>query len=79
MADDRKGSEGWRPSWGLIIGIVLGLAALDFVLQNRRDVGIHFLFFESDRPLWLVLLVTSALAIGAAELIGIAIRRSRQD
>ena len=78
MADDRKG-QGGGLSPALIAGIVLALAAVDFVVQNRRDVKIHFLFFESNKPLWILLLITSALAIVAAELIAITIRRSRRD
>jgi len=79
MADDRSRGDGRGLSPALIAGIVLALAALDFVVQNRDDVSIHFLFFETEKPLWTLLLITSVLAIVAAELIAIAIRRSRRD
>ena len=79
MADDRRGASQGGLSPALIAGIVLALAALDFIVQNRDDVPIHFLFFETDKPLWALLVITSVLAIVAAELIAIAIRRSRRD
>jgi len=63
----------------LIGGIVLALAAVAFVVQNRDEVTIHFLFFEFESRLWTLLLITSVISIVAAELIGIAIRRSRRD
>ena len=67
--DDRKGAERRRVSPALIVGIVLALAAVDFVVQNNNDVPVHFLFFESERPVWMVILVTCVLAVVAAELI----------
>ena len=63
----------------MIAGIVLALAAFDFVVQNTIEVPVHFLFFETDKPLWALLVITSVLAIVAAELIAIAIRRTRRD
>jgi uncharacterized integral membrane protein len=79
MADDRRATEGRGLSPALIAGIVIALAAIDFIVQNRDDTAIHFLFFETEKPLWVLLLITSVLAIAAAQLIGTAIRRSRRD
>jgi uncharacterized integral membrane protein len=77
--DDRRGAEGRGLSPALIAGIVLALAAIDFVVQNRKDVPVHFLFFDTKKPLWMLLLITSVLAIVAAELISVAVRRARRD
>jgi uncharacterized integral membrane protein len=77
--DDRNTLDERRVSPALIGGIVLALAAFAFVAQNRDEVTIHFLFFEFESRIWTLLLVTSVLAIVAAELIGMAIRRSRRD
>ena len=68
-----------RLSPALIGGIVLALAAAAFVIQNRREVPIEFLFFEFESRLWMLLLITSVISIVAAELIGIAVRRSRRN
>jgi uncharacterized integral membrane protein len=77
--DDRNELETRRASPALIGGVILALAAVDFVVQNRGDVSVHFLFFEFESRVWTLLLVTSVLAIVAAELLGRAIRRSRRN
>ena len=77
--DERKAVDERRISPALIGGIILALAAVDFVVQNRDDVSVHFLFFEFESRVWTLLLVTSVLAIVAAELLGRAIRRSRRN
>jgi uncharacterized integral membrane protein len=79
MADasrsDQSSKLGLHPVF--IVGVVLALALLDFILQNRVDVPIHFLFFYTTQPLWLLLLITSALAIAAGEVFGFVLRRRR--
>ena len=77
MADDNKSLErGLSPS--LIAGIVVALAAIDFVAQNRNRITIHFLFLSFDARVWVALLITSVLAIVAAELVGRHLRRQRK-
>jgi hypothetical protein len=49
------------------------------VLQNTHRVPIHFLWFEWDAQLWLMLLITCASAIAAAELFSVYLRRRRGD
>jgi uncharacterized integral membrane protein len=61
----------------VIVAIVLGVALVAFVLQNRHRVKVQWLFFDFRAPFWLVTFGTIALAIVAGELIGTAIRRSR--
>jgi len=75
MPDDTTGRQGLHPAF--IGAVALGLALLDFVLQNTDDVRVHFLFLSTDKPLWLLLLLTSALAIAAAEIFAFAWRRRR--
>ena len=62
----------------LIGAIVLGLALLAFILQNTEETDVKWLFFEFDFPLWLLLVITSALAIAGGELAGYFIRRARR-
>ena len=76
--DDRSELEGRKASPALIGGIVLALAALDFVLQNRTPLTIHFLFFSFEARIWMALLITSVLAIVATELLSRVIRRNRK-
>ena len=77
MADEKKSLEqGLSPS--LIAGIVVALAAIDFVAQNRQDLTIHFLLFTISSKVWTALLVTSVLAIVSAELVGRHLRRQRK-
>ena len=75
--DDIKSAEGGL-SPALIAGIVIALAAIDFVAQNRQDLTIHFLFFTVESKVWTALLVTSVLAIVASELVGRHLRRQRK-
>lgn len=76
--DDRSAVEPRRASPALIGGIVLALAAVGFVVQNRGPLTIHFLFFEIESRVWTALLVTSVLAIVATELLSRVIRHNRQ-
>ena len=76
--DDNKAVDERGVSPALIGGIVLALAALDFVVQNRGSLRIHFLFFDFESRVWTALLVTSVLAIVAAELVGGHLRRNRK-
>jgi uncharacterized integral membrane protein len=58
---------------------VLAAIVLIFVFQNTHRVNVHFLWFERDAQLWLLLLITAAVAIGAAELFTAYLRRRRSN
>jgi uncharacterized integral membrane protein len=75
--DDQREVEARRASPALIAGIVLALAAIDFVVQNRGPLTIHFLFFDFESRVWTALLVTSVFAIVATELLSRVIRHNR--
>jgi uncharacterized integral membrane protein len=78
MADDTKnnGEGGLHPA--MLGAVVLALVAIDFIVQNTNRVQVHFLVFSRDAPVWLLLLITSAVAIGAAEVAGWSLRRRRR-
>jgi uncharacterized integral membrane protein len=78
MADDTKGDGegGLHPA--MLGAVVLALVAIDFIVQNTNRVQVHVLVFSRDAPVWLLLLVTSAVAIGAAEVAGWSLRRRRR-
>ena len=63
----------------LVGAIVLALAVVDFVAQNRDPLTIHFLFFSFDAHVWIALLITSVLAILAAEFFGHVLRKRRNN
>ena len=75
MADD----GGRKASPQLVGAIVLALAVVDFVVQNRQRVEVHFLFFSFDARVWMALLITSVLAILAAEFFGHVLRKRRNN
>ena len=79
MARELPDAGGRRIQPALIAGIILALALLAFVLQNTDEVAVDWLFFSFEQPLWLLLLITSAIAIAGAELLSYAIRRRRSD
>lgn len=58
-------------------GIALAAVLADFVLQNTDEVTIHFLTFSRREPVWLLLLITSAVAIAAAEVFSFVLRHRR--
>ena len=63
----------------LIGAVVLAAIVIIFVLQNTHRVPIHFLWFEKDAQLWLMLLITSAVAIASAELFSVYLRHRREE
>jgi uncharacterized integral membrane protein len=68
-----------RGSPALIGAVLLAAVILIFVFQNTHRVPIHFLWFERDAQLWLMLLITAAIAIGAAELFSVYLRHRRES
>ena len=51
--------------------------AVDFVVQNRQEVPVHFLFFRFESRVWTLLVITSVIAVVATELLSRVIRRNR--
>lgn len=65
--------------WRLIGFVVAALLAIVFVLSNRDEVTIDFLFFEAETRQWVSLVVVFALGVIADRLfIGVR-RRRRKD
>jgi uncharacterized integral membrane protein len=77
-SDRSIGQKNIRLSPVMIAGGVIGLGLLAFVLQNRRRVPVHWLFFNVHAPLYVVTFVTIAASVVAAELIAVAVRRHRR-
>ena len=47
----------------IIIGGVIAVLALILIFQNTQDVQVHVLFWHSDHPLWIWLLVLFAAGL----------------
>lgn len=73
--EDRSGIT---PSPRLVAGMILGAALALLIAQNTRSTTVKWLVFETEQPLWVVLLVTAAAALVIAELVGSARRRSKR-
>jgi uncharacterized integral membrane protein len=79
VANPHRADEQQRRFPPALIGsVVLAAVVLIFVFQNTHRVPIHFLWFERDAQLWLMLLITAAIAIGAAELFSVYLRHRRE-
>jgi uncharacterized integral membrane protein len=63
--EQRADGERERPSATVIIAIVVGIAALIFILSNLGGVSINFLFVNFRWPAWLMF----ALMVGVGVLL----------
>jgi uncharacterized integral membrane protein len=59
------------------IAIVITVAVLAFVLQNRGPVKLSWLFWSFSWPLWLLLIVTIGLSLLAGQIL-LMLRRHRR-
>ena len=48
-----------------VIGIISAAAVAAFIIQNRSDVKISWLFWSFSWPVWLLLIVTIGLSLAA--------------
>ena len=75
--DSTGGTGGTPRRAGLSSGLVSTLAGggllLAFMLQNRNEVTLRFLFWSFTWPLWLLIIVTATL--GAIVWIGLGVLR----
>lgn len=62
----------------LVAGVVLASALALLIFQNTRSTKVEWLVFETEQPLWVLLLVTALATLVVAELVGGARRRRRR-
>lgn len=67
---------GFRLNGRQLIGILAAIVLLLFILSNRQEVTVEFLFLDFTTPQWVVLAVTGLL--GAAVGAGIVARRAKR-
>ncbi len=65
--------------WRLIGFVVAAILALVFVLSNREEVTVKFLFLEAQTRQWVSLAVVFALGVIADRLFISVRRRRRKD
>jgi len=78
MAEREATAAGPRIHPALVVALILAAAVVDFVVQNTNKVTIHFLWLSKRLSLWVALLVASVVAIVAAELFSMVLRRRRR-
>lgn len=78
MPDRDESVDERKVSPSLIAGVLIALAAIDFVVQNRASVTVHFLFLSFESKVWVALVVTAVLSIVAAEFFGVHLRRRKK-
>lgn len=79
MTDERPEDTGRDVQVGQLAAVlVLGIALGAFILQNTQDTTIEWLAWDGTQPLWLVLLITSAISLVLARVGGAVVRRMRR-
>ena len=61
----------------LILAAILAVLFIGFILQNREDVSVEFLWWTWDIPMSLLLIATSVIAVIIWELAGYLQQRRR--
>jgi uncharacterized integral membrane protein len=73
MADDKQERRGDAPSpfedkTPLVAAVLAAAVFAIFVFGNTDTTSVRWLFWKKDSPLWLLVLVTAAVAIAAERL-----------
>lgn len=63
---------------GLIVGILITVAVVVLIVQNRESAQIDWLFIHRSAPLWLILLATMFAGAIAWEVVRIMLRHGRK-
>lgn len=69
---------GFRMNGKLLGGGLLAILLLVFILSNRQEVPVHFLFMDFTLPLWITLAVTALLGFAVGTLAVFVRRRQRR-
>lgn len=80
--DSAELHETWQPRlWGVLIGLALLVAyVIAFILQNRKQVNLHFVFVTASVSLiWLILLSLLIGVLGGLLLSQLYRRRYRRS
>lgn len=75
VADESRESIGLVT---LISAAVIAVALVAFVVQNRSDTEVTWLFIEATSPLWIVIVVAAVAGAVLSEVLGWLLRRRRR-
>jgi uncharacterized integral membrane protein len=85
MADDSDGMQSGDKeytdkgkSFGAIISVIVGVAALVFIFQNSEQQEVNFLFFSATVPLSVVIIISMVLGAVIGGSFGYMRRRRRR-
>lgn len=76
--DDAAVSGRSGPSPSVIGAIVIAILAVIFVVQNREETLVTFLFWERRADVWVAILVALVLGILLGKLLDVLWRRRRR-
>lgn len=79
--NDEAPVEEAKESTGLgtvISAAVLAVAMIAFVVQNRVETDVTWLFLDGKWPVWLVIVVSAVAGAVLSEILGWLIRRRRR-
>lgn len=68
---------GFRVNGRLLLGGVLAVVLVVFILSNRQDVAVDFIFVEVTLPLWVTLTVTALVGFAIGTL-AVFVRRHQR-
>lgn len=63
----------------VISAAVIAIALVAFVVQNRSDTEVTWLFLDGTWPLWLVIVLSAVAGAALSEVLGWLIRRRRRN
>ena len=69
---------GFRMNGKLLGGGLIAVVLVIFILSNRQDVTVNFLFVEYRLPLWITLTITALLGAAVGTLAVFVRRRQRR-
>ncbi len=65
-------------SFGVVVAVIVAVAAVIFVFQNGEEASVDFLFFSATVPLSVVIVISMVLGAVLAWVLGYMRRRKRR-
>lgn len=57
----------------------IAIALVAFIVQNRADTEVTWLFLDGTSPLWIIIVISAVAGAALSEIIGWLIRRRRNS
>lgn len=81
MNEEGVGEE-TKESTGLatvVSAAVIAIALIAFIVQNRSDTEVSWLFIDGTWPLWVVIVIAAVAGAVLSEVVGWLLRRRRRQ